>query len=105
MLNEKKRATEVDSLKCEQCNYSTLDGALARMKNDSQNKAILLHLIEHEEGITAYEAFVEYRIMRLASRIHDLRFDYGVPISSTIEQGKEAKYARYRLERGEEDVI
>lgn len=82
-----------------------MEDILKTMKKDSQNKAILLHLIEHEEGITAYEAFVEYRIMRLASRIHDLRYDYGVPISSTMVHGKDSKYARYRLERREEDVI
>lgn len=106
MITEKKRATEVDSHE-NQNNYSIYDSTIASMRKGSQTRTILEHLVEHEEGITTWDAFMQYNITRLASRVHDLR-DMGVPIRATQEtkvtvsaegQRISKTYARYTLER------
>lgn len=66
----------------------------------SQCARILQHLMEHG-SITHLEAEKEYGIMRLASRINDLRAE-GIEIESKIVKGKNrcgetTHYAEYRL--------
>lgn len=67
----------------------------------TQIERILRHLNEYG-SITQAEAIQEYGIMRLASRISDMRKN-GVNITKTTEKGKNrfdepVSYARYRLE-------
>lgn len=67
---------------------------------DTQCKKVEQHLKEHG-SITALEAMQEYGIMRLASRVSDLRHA-GLPIISFIEKGKNrygepTHYAKYVL--------
>ena len=106
MIDEKKRVSVENSLK-NQDKYTTYDTLMTSMKKGSQARTILEHLVEHEEGITTWDAFMHYNITRLASRIHDLR-DLGVPIRATQEtkvtvsaegQRISKTYARYTLER------
>lgn len=66
----------------------------------TQCEKILRHM-EDYGSITSLEAVKEYGIMRLASRISDLK-RLGVPISKTTERGKNrygeaTSYARYSL--------
>ena len=66
----------------------------------TQNEKILRHLEEHGT-ITPLDALSEYGIMRLASRISDLKRD-GVPITKTIVKaknrfGEPVRYASYAL--------
>lgn len=68
----------------------------------TQLDRIMRHL-EDYGSITSLEAVSEYGIMRLASRIHDLKMQ-GVPVIKEMESsknryGEPVSYARYRLER------
>lgn len=67
-----------------------------------QTEQILRHLADYG-SITSLEAMNEYGIMRLASRISDLKSS-GYPIIKDTETsknryGESVSYARYRLER------
>ena len=67
----------------------------------TQCERIMRHL-EDYGSITSLEAVNEYGIMRLASRVSDLK-DRGVPIYGERETGKNrygepVSYTRYRLE-------
>lgn len=66
----------------------------------SQCKKILRHL-EENGSITSLEAIENYRILRLASRIRDLK-DAGFPIVTVMQTEKNAEgetvtFARYYL--------
>lgn len=68
----------------------------------TQCERILRHL-EDYGSITSLEAMTEYGIMRLASRISDLK-KLGYPIIGDTETGKnrygeETRFSRYRLEK------
>lgn len=68
----------------------------------TQNERIIRHLTDYG-SITSLEAMSEYGIMRLASRISDLK-KLGYPIIGEIETGKNrygelTRFSRYRLER------
>jgi hypothetical protein len=70
-----------------------------------QNDRILRHLHDHG-SITSLEALQEYGIMRLASRISDLK-KAGIPIRREMVSGKNrygeaTSYARYSLDQTEE---
>ena len=70
----------------------------------TQCEKIMQHIKEHG-SITAIEAVTEYGIMRLASRITDLK-KQGVPIVAEIVPGKnrygeKIYYAKYRLKEKE----
>lgn len=65
--------------------------ALKRMKHDSQNQTILMHLI-YIGPITSVDAFEKYRITRLSGRIYNLRHDYHIDIVNTGDE-----YAVYQL--------
>lgn len=69
----------------------------------TQTEKILRHLEEHG-SITPLEAMKEYGIMRLASRICDIK-KAGVAIIKETETsknryGEPVRYARYRLREG-----
>ncbi len=69
----------------------------------TQCERVLRHLQDFG-SITTYEAFTEYGITRLASRICDLRQN-GYKIQKTFETkknryGRAVSFARYRLENG-----
>lgn len=66
----------------------------------TQNQRILRHLQDYG-SITQGEAFTEYGIMRLASRVNDLR-RAGHPIitervDSVNRYGEKVHYGRYRM--------
>lgn len=66
----------------------------------TQNEMVLRHLEEHGT-ITPLDALSEYGIMRLASRISDLKRE-GVPISKKMVKaknrfGEPVSYAAYTL--------
>lgn len=68
----------------------------------TQNEKILRHL-ETYGSITPLEALEEYGIMRLASRISDLKKE-GAPIKASIKKsknrfGETVRYAVYRLNK------
>ena len=68
-----------------------------------QNDRILRHLQDHG-SISALEALEEYGIMRLASRISDLKKS-GIPIRREMVSGKnrcgeQTSYARYSMDQG-----
>ena len=68
-----------------------------------QSDRILRHLRDHG-SITSLEAMQEYGIMRLASRISDLKKS-GVPIRREMVSGKNRygesmSYARYSIDSG-----
>ena len=66
------------------------------MTKRSQCKKILDYLLICE-SITAWEAMENLRIMRLASRIHDLRkLGHNISGEMVTENGK--RFMRYRLE-------
>jgi len=72
----------------------------------TQNERIIRHLTDYG-SITQGEALQEYGIMRLASRVNDLRRD-GVPIVTEVVEGRnrygeKTRFARYslRLRRSE----
>lgn len=70
----------------------------------TQCEKILRHMADHG-SITSLEAVTEYGIMRLASRIHDLRV-LGYDIEKTTENGKNrygepTAFARYSLRSGD----
>ena len=65
-----------------------------------QKERILRHLNDYQT-ITSAEAMTEYGIMRLASRIDELR-KAGYPIQTEMVKGRnrydeETRYARYRM--------
>lgn len=67
----------------------------------TQSEQIVRHLRDHG-SITSMEAMREYGIMRLASRISDLK-KAGMPIRAEMVSGKNrygetTSYARYYLE-------
>ena len=67
----------------------------------TQCEKILQHLT-FNGSITAWEAIQEYGIMRLASRVTDLKY-MGVPVKKVMETSKNrygdpVSYARYYLE-------
>ena len=69
----------------------------------TQNERILRHIDEYG-SITTMEAFIEYGITRLPSRIFELRAR-GLPIVGQRETalnryGEKVSYERYRLEAG-----
>ena len=70
-------------------------------KRPTQCQRLISFLEEHEKGITQIEALNELGILRLASRISELR-DEGFQISKdmvsvTNRYGEKCKVARYRL--------
>lgn len=72
----------------------------------TQNEKVLIHMQE-KGSITALEAINEYGILRLASRISDLR-RLGYPIASKIETvknryGEKCHVKRYSLEGAENE--
>lgn len=71
----------------------------------TQSERIIRHLNDHG-SITSLEAITEYGILRLASRISDLRAQ-GIPIVSEVATGKNrygetTHYSVYRLAEREE---
>lgn len=73
------------------------------MKNikDTQNERIVAYLKKHGT-INPMQALKELSIMRLASRISELRLDRKAPIekelkTTTNQFGEEVRYAEYRL--------
>ena len=69
-------------------------------------KELILKYLEDFGSITQYEALRDLGIMRLASRITDLRKD-GVPIIretvySKNRYGKNIHYARYKMRKDDE---
>ena len=68
------------------------------MDKVSQNNKILEYMEEHG-SITSREAMMRLNVMRLASRICDLK-KKGYPIVTDMETSANgARYARYSLER------
>ena len=66
----------------------------------TQTEKILRHL-EDYGSITQMDAIMDYGIMRLASRVNDLRRN-GVPIITEVAEGynrygEKTRYARYRM--------
>lgn len=66
----------------------------------TQTERILRHLTEYG-SITSMEAMADYGIMRLASRVNDLR-KAGTPIITECVEGvnrygEKTRYARYRM--------
>lgn len=66
----------------------------------TQNERITRHL-EDYGSITSIEAMTEYGIMRLASRINDLKRKGLLIVTETVtgrnRYGEKTRYARYRL--------
>ena len=66
----------------------------------TQCEIILRHLRDHG-SITSFEAFTEYSILRLASRINDLKRDGHNIVSETAtgknRYGETIRYSVYRL--------
>lgn len=66
----------------------------------TQNERILRHLCDHG-SITTLEAMQEYGVMRLASRIHDLRsagFDIkGETVAAKNRYGEPTRFSRYYI--------
>lgn len=65
----------------------------------TQNEVILRHLEQHGK-ITSIVAMHKYRIMRLASRINDLRRN-GYRIESVTMSNKRKHWTEYRYEVSE----
>ena len=63
------------------------------MKKLTQNEQIKKHLLKKKK-ITTFEAFVKYKITRLASRIWDLR-EAGMKIKSKRVNKKDTHYNEY----------
>ena len=66
----------------------------------TQSERILRHLQDYQT-ITSMEAMQDYGIMRLASRVNDLRRD-GHPIITEVVEGRnrygeKTRWARYRM--------
>jgi len=66
----------------------------------TQTERILRHLTDYG-SITSMEAMADYGIMRLASRVNDLR-KAGTPIITECVEGvnrygEKTRYARYRM--------
>ncbi len=65
----------------------------------TQNERIMRHL--HDFGsITSSEAFTEYGILRLASRVHELRKSnniIGQSVAAKNRYGETVHYTRYTL--------
>lgn len=69
----------------------------------TQSERIIRHLRDYG-SISSMEAMQEYGIMRLASRISDLK-KTGIPIHSEMVSGKNrygesTSYARYSIDQG-----
>jgi hypothetical protein len=67
----------------------------------TQCERIVRHIKDHG-SITSMEAITEYGILRLASRITDLK-SQGIPVKRVMETGKNrygelVSYARYYME-------
>ena len=70
---------------------------------ESQCNTIMAHIKRHG-SITSLEAMTEYSIMRLASRVNDLR-RRGVQIAAETvtgenRDGRTVRYSRYKLLEG-----
>lgn len=75
-------------------------------KNNTQSQRILDYLKNHH-GITQIEAIRDLGILRLASRICELK-EAGYPICGTMIDvtnrfGERCKVKEYRLQKGEEN--
>ena len=70
-------------------------------KTLTQNEWILIYLSKHKNGLTPKQAEDKYGIMRLASRISDLRArGYKIEKDTVIvpnRRGQKCRVARYRL--------
>lgn len=69
----------------------------------TQTERIIRHLRDHG-SISSLEAMQEYGVMRLASRISDLKKS-GIPIRREMVSGKNrygeaTSYARYSIDKG-----
>ena len=70
------------------------------MANLTQKQVILRHLQDFKT-ITTWEAYQEYGITRLPSRIHELRKIYNISdetINFTNRYGNPGRYKKYKLE-------
>lgn len=72
----------------------------------NQNERILAYIKKHG-SITQFEAMNQLGVMRLASRVSDMR-SKGIPIASRLEEienrfGEKCRIKRYFLLKGEED--
>lgn len=63
---------------------------------DTQKLKVLNHLRDRKNGLSSWEAIVNYRITRLAARIADLKED-GHTISAQMEEENGKRFARYYL--------
>lgn len=72
----------------------------------TQNQMILMHLQDYG-SITSIEAMQEYGIMRLASRINDLKREGYSIVSETMKSknrfGETVHYSVYRLKEEKEN--
>lgn len=66
----------------------------------TQNERILRHLTDYG-SITSMEAMADYGIMRLASRVNDLRRDGHNIVTEVVtgqnRYGERTRWARYRM--------
>ena len=80
---------------------------MSNNKRPTQCDRLYSYMDEHAEGITQFEALKELGILRLASRISEMRsegFLIAKEMVTVLNQfGEECKVARYRL-LGEEDI-
>lgn len=67
----------------------------------NQNRAVLEYM-ETKGSITPWDAIFDLNITRLSGRIQELR-NMGFPIVTVMESNNGKRYARYYLERNEED--
>ncbi len=68
----------------------------------NQDEMIERHLRDNKEGITSWEAFMEYGITRLSSIIHRLRHNRCLNITAewkyrTNRYGDQTKFKQYKL--------
>lgn len=78
---------------------------LQELQEGTQNHTVLQHIL-NKGSITTYEAFIDYGITRLPSRIYDLRC-LGIDIDTGMTTKKSANgtitnYAKYTLKEMEE---
>lgn len=81
---------------------------MAENRKPTQADKILRHLQDFG-SITSLEAMQDYGIMRLASRIHELKAARNIPISvhhasGRNRYGETTTYAVYTLEGGHNDI-
>lgn len=67
----------------------------------TQNDTILKHLRTYG-SITQHEAFSSHQIMRLASRINELRNNFNIQAEQKVHKVTGKRYVRYHL--AEDDV-